>query len=292
MKKLLTNFIIYKLIFVIFLTYGIFEILYSLRQILANIFSSTTVPIVGTFNNPAPFAIILSIVAPLSWYYIINKLWKFKVNDIIDNIISILSILFFISMPIALYMSQSRTGWLATIISCSIITLLKLFEYPNWRHYCSIFLSFIIVALCLLSVPAYKIKQNSADGRLLIWKISTSIIKEHPVFGISEGNFSGNYGYAQAKYFESGKGTDKEKMLAGSPKYAYNEYIQIAVQLGIAGLLIFTTILSYCFYNLSKSTISESNAIIGMLTSLLIVMGFSYPLRIFETCIISCFIIQ
>jgi len=45
--------------------------------------------------------------------------------------------------------------------------------------------------------------------------------------------------------FQKRKGTETEKRVAGSPEYAFNEYLQIFLEEGLLGILLFL-LLSVC----------------------------------------------
>lgn len=48
---------------------------------------------------------------------------------------------------------------------------------------------------------SFQLKVDSANGRLLIWKVSVMAIVEKPFLGHGTGNFASAYGMAQEKYF-------------------------------------------------------------------------------------------
>ena len=82
-------------------------------------------------------------------------------------------------------------------------------------------------------------KAQAGDRRLLIRNITTQAIMEHPVTGIGIGGFPATYAKEQSAYFETDTASSKEKQTATCPQYAYNEYLQIGLELGITGLLFF-----------------------------------------------------
>ena len=88
-------------------------------------------------------------------------------------------------------------------------------------------------------------KSQAGDRRLLIWNITTQAIMEHPVTGIGIGGFPATYAKEQSAYFETDTASSKEKQTATCPQYAYNEYLQIGLELGITGLLFFIFWLSH-----------------------------------------------
>lgn len=99
-----------------------------------------------------------------------------------------------------------------------------------------------IVAVCLITtgaVFAYKLKKDSADGRMLIWKLSAQMIYEHPQ-GYGYGLFERDYNLRQAKHFASGEQSLEECHNASFVSMAYNDYIEQAVEGGVAGVFLFS----------------------------------------------------
>lgn len=93
---------------------------------------------------------------------------------------------------------------------------------------------FIILSVGVLSL--YSFKRDSADGRLMIWKLSSQMIKDKPQ-GIGIGLFEHDYNLEQGTYFEQGQVTEKEKRLASTVYMAYNDYIEHGVEMGYIGML-------------------------------------------------------
>jgi len=87
----------------------------------------------------------------------------------------------------------------------------------------------------VLLAGAYYLKKDSADGRWLIWKVSTRVITQHP-FGVGLCNFAGCYSEQQAAYFASGAGSAQEQYVEGNSEYGFNEYLQIGVEFGVLPL--------------------------------------------------------
>ena len=71
-----------------------------------------------------------------------------------------------------------------------------------------------------------------------MWKISCLAIAESPVVGHGADGFVSAYGRAQEEYFANGEYSETEELVAGSPEYAFNEYLQIAVEFGVIILLV------------------------------------------------------
>lgn len=69
-----------------------------------------------------------------------------------------------------------------------------------------------------------------------------------PFLGHGTGNFASAYGMAQEKYFSQKEFTSTEELVAGSPEYAFNEYLQIAVEYGVLFLLVVLLIIVFCLW--------------------------------------------
>ena len=188
----------------------------------------------GPFFNPAPLAGYLTILSPVIMYPILNPNGVAKWRTHLYW--SALALILLVVIP-----SQSRAAWVAMIVSTG---LLLCFRY---RHFLTGLSrrakSALIMALGILlvggSLGIYNLKKDSADGRLLIWKVSTAMIAKNPVFGIGYGRFAAEYNLYQRDYFAAGKGSEQEKFLADNNSFAFNEYLKIAAELGIIGLALF-----------------------------------------------------
>jgi hypothetical protein len=136
-----------------------------------------------------------------------------------------------------------------------------------------------VVALVLFAVAMaglFLLKKDSASGRAFTWKIALQTIKENPL-GVGLGNFGGSYGDAQAAYFASGAGTEREEYVAGGVEYAFNEYLQICIETGIATFLVFIAFV-VCVLRLGIRNKNYLPA--GSLISLLIFASMSYPFNV------------
>lgn len=119
----------------------------------------------------------------------------------------------------------------------------------------------------------YHYKKDSADGRLLIWKITCKMIENRPITGNGAGAFRSDYLYAQAAYFAEHPDAP-ERMLAGNTFRPFNEYLRILYEHGLVGLLLITL----SVYLAIRS--SDSPVLKAVLTSIATICIFSYPLEI------------
>lgn len=233
----------------------------------------------GSFLNPGPYGGFIALIFPLALHY-----WLIYRDR--NKIVSILSIISIAISIMILPATMSRTAWIATIIGCLFVlmydTRIVLRFYIFWKRYKkqSIFYSIILLLLICFSIyGVYNLKKDSADGRLFMWKITTLAIKESPIQGVGMGGFSEAYADAQMKYFKSDKASEVEKLVAGSPEYAFNEYLQIFIENGLFGIAFFVIISLQIIYS------SVKNKQIGAAGSFITLSVFafaSYPYHLWQ----------
>lgn len=273
------------LIQVSIICWGIYEAIYGCLQLYGYAESNNYLyKLTGSFHNPGPYAGFLATILPLLLQFFLQKSsiknkWFRLPMILLCNI----GILLFLSILPA---TMSRAAWLAAILGSGVV-LAKYYKlYDRLRlliakHKIITASSFFILGLLVLAlcIGIYYLKKDSADGRLLMWKVTTRIIVDNPWFGVGIGGFSGAYGKAQAAYFASGEATEQEEYLAGSPEYAFNEFLQIAAETGLIGLLLFWGILYVSFRMACKC---RQWGVVGSLSALLIFSCFSYPFNIWQ----------
>ncbi|MDR3093039.1 MAG: O-antigen ligase family protein [Bacteroidales bacterium] len=229
--------------------------------------------ITGSLFNPGPYAGFVAVGVPLALTYAIDKQhsrWERWLGSA-----TLLATL------LVLPATGSRAAWLAALVGIILVGGRHLFirnwllKNIRWRRW--LVVVGVSLTICLLA-GLYFMKKNSADGRWLIWQISTEAIKEHPLFGTGFGSFSAIYGNAQASWFLSGKGTDAQMTVADSPEYAFNEYVQILVELGIVGLALFLAVMVFCIgLPVAERHFSATTA---SLLTWLVFAAFSYPFSV------------
>jgi tetratricopeptide (TPR) repeat protein len=191
---------------------------------------------------------------------------------------------------------MSRASWLAVIAGSLVITggrrqvmdVMKIRFLNVKRKRLKIAVPFIVLCLSVVTLAGmYFLKKDSSDGRFLTWKISFNALVQNPL-GVGLGRFPNAYGEAQAAYFASGKASSTEEYVAGSPEYAFNEFLQIAVESGIVSLLLFIGILVCAFRGLIKS---RNWGVMGSLAALLVFACFSYPFSVLPFPIVFVFLL-
>jgi O-antigen polymerase len=104
-----------------------------------------------------------------------------------------------------------------------------------------------VLTVLVFGLLFYRTKQASSEGRLLIWKVSTKMIQEHPM-GIGIGMFEHDYNLRQGEYFASGESTERERYNSGTVNMAYNDFLEHCVEAGIPGFLFIISFYVYLMF--------------------------------------------
>jgi O-antigen ligase len=165
---------------------------------------------------------------------------------------------------ISLYQLSARAGFLAAIIVFPLYFLIKLYNrYSRWAV-----LTIIIIMALLFTFLAVKNSRVSnlistvsdqkiedgirKDPRLLIWQSAFGVIKDNPILGVGTGDASSKLkeefalrGYLEGYYDNLN---------------AHNQFLEIWLENGIIGLILFLCILGYIIH----LAIKQKNILLGM----------------------------
>jgi len=239
----------------------------------------------GGFVNPSPFTILLAsllVFCMAVFFYSGDRILKYVTLTV-----------FFTGLPLIL-ISFSRSAFIAL----SVGTFFVLVFQPRLRKILSgIKTSTFIFSLCILTICLlplgkwlYLHKKDSADGRLLVWKISTHIIANNPVWGVGANKFKVSFSKYQAEYFRgnppkiASEGKNADQVL-----FAFNDLFQLVTEYGLLSgvvaillsIQVFRDAKQLNMINLDFKYNIEPGLYIGVLGALisLIIGGlFSYPL--------------
>lgn len=266
---MVANYINYKIRFcicliLIILTY--YESLSGLSQILGFLPSIHQMyNYTGSFYNPGPYACFLSVTFPISLRWTIaadNKLQKLCGIGIVAM------------STILIPATLSRTACVACVIGSYVALADKISaEIKTWNN---IHWGLVIVTLTVITVGSYMVKKDSADGRLLLWKIAERAAVEAPINGVGWDRVAGAYGEAQEQYFASNEGSETEVLVADAPEYVFNEYLQVAIAYGIPIAITITTVL---IGGVIVAIHSKAYGLAGSAVAVAVVMMASYPLQ-------------
>lgn len=253
----------------------VFEAAKAILQATGVLHSNNVVfAITGSFRNPGPLGGFIAMgMSAACAYLAINRRW----NNLNFNrkLIYLLSVATFSLGVIILPATMSRAGWLAFGVAAIILAFkeLKLGKWLMSHKTVTFFSAIIVLSLCLL---AFKLKPDSALGRIHIWHMECRSIAEKPWAG--HGNVLGAYGATQARYFMEKERSETIVQLAGSPEYAFNEYLKAGVERGLPAMVFFFSITVTAIVILDRKNSPLAYALIA----LSVFAFFSYPLSLWQ----------
>lgn len=145
-------------------------------------------------------------------------------------------LLFLFLILLAIVLLRCRTAY----IGLAVEIVVMLFAYGKARRL--VFSHrWVVVAIGILvcafsAVKLYNMKRDSADGRLLIWKVSAQMVAERPM-GCGYGLFPKHYNLRQAEYFHEKHGSETERRNASFVYMAYDDFLEHGVEGGVIGML-------------------------------------------------------
>lgn len=223
--------------------------------------------VTGTFDNPGPLGGLLAISLTVLFGFFALYHKKYGITCLGGGII--------VCFAIALFLSNSRAGWLATI--CGICFFVgEMFRLNKFSFFSKFCIAIIFAGICLCG---YLYKKDSADGRLFIWRVTFDMIKDAPFSGHGVGSFKEQYMYYQAQYFTKHP-SSKYKILADNIIYPYNEFLQIWVELGLIGFVVCLLIIGVVLFFSSHYGLNK--IYIGGFIALTVYSMFSYPSSVFS----------
>lgn len=254
-------------------TWGLGQ-LYNYFPVKHSLFRTT-----GSFFNPGPYGGFIALVLPLALHYWLAFRQK---NKWIGYLFLFTGAILLMVLPATL----SRTAWIAAVVGCLTVLLLntrfqaklRFFrkQHKKWCIHGVIILSLLMV---VISYGIYHLKKDSADGRLFMWRITALAIEDSHLKGIGLGGFRAAYANAQMDYFKSGEATATEKIVAGSPEYAFNEYLQLFLEQGILGFMLF---LMLSLHIIRSGIRNKQASAAGSFVSLSVFAFASYPYQLWQ----------
>lgn len=229
----------------------------------------------GSFFNPGPYSGYLAMILPVCLYQ-----WLVCGRRGGRVVAGGVMLLIFCVLPAGM----SRSAWLAAGVSCLCVYAWHM-DWTDkfrllWQQQRQRVVMVVVGGFCVLLLAGYLLfvlKPDSARGRLFMWKITCRAIAEKPLTGYGIHNFAAAYGNAQETYFAAGDYEPWEERVAGSPEYAFNEYLQAAVELGIPLAVCLLVVVVLCLY---RGVRKGRYGICGAILSLMIFSFSSYPLQL------------
>ncbi len=240
---------------------GVLSALYGLLQYVGCIETQSYFPVTGSFDNPAGF--VASIVLCYPFLLCQTSNGKRKTLKFMACLLLIIVVI----------LSGSRTG----ILTLCVVTLLfYALRYRKLIHKRRIFfISGGALFLIGLFIGLIYLKPASTSGRVLIWKVSAELCKEHIIQGNGLGSFKADYMPEQAKYLSSFHADESDRILAGNTNHPFNEYLLLLIEQGLIGIALFLLLLIAVF----RSNVPFDTPALLTLVSIAIFSCFSYPFK-------------
>jgi tetratricopeptide (TPR) repeat protein len=263
---------------------GGIEVVWGLRQIYGLAVSNHSLyALTGSFYNPGPYSGYLSMIFPLCLHEWLNlkerteRTWAEQGKYYVALGVMLL-------IRCVLPAGMSRSAWIAAAISGTWVYGMHASWGSKLKEFGRKYVKRVVLAcivggsiVVMIGYALFQLKATSANGRLFMWKVSTLAIAESPVIGHGTGSFVSAYGRTQEDYFANGEYSETEELVAGSPEYAFNEYLQVAVEYGIPFLLVVSLVIGFCLW---KGSSEGRIGLCGSVISVLVFAFSSYPMQI------------
>jgi len=210
--------------------------------------SNISIRVFSTFENPNLFAEYLLLVIPLSLIKVINEKGK---NRFIFLFILLIQI-------IAMGLTFSRGGWLGLIILVAVfILLMKRDLIIKLIPFGLISLFFIPDSIIMRIKTIGDLSDSSNYYRFQIWQKAIEIIKDFFLTGVGLG-------------FESFRAISNLYIKDFSPYHAHNTYLEIGIEIGIVGLIVFLMIIYKAFSDVKNQNDKNIKIyVVGLMSGIL-----------------------
>lgn len=266
---------------------GIIESVWGLTQ-LYGISSSNNYlfRLTGTFFNPETFSGYLAMILPVSLGMILKlrdcdkKAW-WRSTTLLYYTAYICGMLILTVLPAGM----SPSAWIAGAVSCGWVYWRYRIGWKKtknlWTQHPQIgwlLASATVAILVTGSVSIYTIKKNSTNEPLVMWTVTAKAIDEQPITDVGLDDFPAILAPPEVSYFIPGNALNIEKLTAGCPEYAFNEYLQLGLEQGLIGLPFFLLWLASSFYSgIKKKQYGASGGILALVIFSISSYPFQFP---------------
>ena len=237
----------------------------------------------GSFFNPGPYSGFLAVILPVALHTLLGP----KPLCRVDKIVYGLGVICLVSIILVLPAGMRRRAWVAAGAGCGVVVWRqkRSREYVRrgigriGRGWKRCWLGGILLLGLSIGGGLYLLKKDSADGRLLVWKMDLAVMRSQPWLGVGIGRYPGALGEAQAVYFANSPADPREEYVADAPEYGFNEFLQLGGEYGLIGLCLFLSITGIASGGLFKRNTQQTGGVSGALSAFLVFACFSYPLH-------------
>ncbi len=182
----------------------------------------------STFGNPNFYAAFLVLTAPLILAFIFKT--RSQVNRVLFSLL-------FLTDIISLFVTGSKGGWLGIAGALFFFSLFMIKYAITDRRVKTYLAVFTLLALLVSVLGVYQYSRKREDSirfRLLTWRSTIEMIKLHPIIGNGLGSFRLIYPAYRDKEIFRIEGRHQTET-----QHPENEYLEIANDEGIVGILLF-----------------------------------------------------
>lgn len=241
---------------------GLYESVFGLMQLFGLAESRHPMATVtGDFYNSGPYGCFLSVIFPIAFRWALCRDRGIRV---------IFGTGMVLSCAVLIPITMSRTAFVAAI-SGGVVAVYDRIQIRGCSK-----IRLLVVAVAAAAAGIFLLKPASAFGRLLMWKVAAHAAAKVPVGGVGWSKVAGTYGEAQEHYFADGNGSEIEAIVAGTPEYVFNEYLQVAIAFGVPAAILLTV---FVFGGILTAMRSGNFGFAGGSTAIAVVMFASYPLQ-------------
>jgi O-antigen polymerase len=234
---------------------GFIQIIHGILQLSGYATPRAAFLLSGNFANSGSYAGYLAIagIVSLGTYLFADDIaafiqsaevsvWK-PFNTYFALLLRSVSMINLLATTVLLPALRSRAAWIAFGIGC-LYLLSRKYKWHNLtlkvlQSVKSRIAVGIITVIGLMTgfASLYFYKVDSADGRLLIYKVTVGVIKDHPWLGIGFDRFRAVYMDAQANWIANNPNLSSHD-LADNTIYAFNEPLQFTLENGLTGVVL------------------------------------------------------
>jgi len=180
----------------------------------------------GTFINPNHFGALLSMIVPLSFYYVLSSVKKVKIFFVVLSIIIGIALILTFSL-------SSYIGLLGGMLVCLMVNREHAFKNKHTFTAFVVIGAILIVNVITLFLSGIKSYSLHNHWRMLISSLE-HIVRvmpcDIPRFLLGYG--AGTFRYIVPQFYT--------ELMLQTPIHAHNEFIEFFVELGLIGMTLFT----------------------------------------------------
>ena len=195
----------------------------------------------GIFTGVNALGLVLAIGIPFVLHYMIIYRQHKK---------GMKYLLFFLLMTFTLFLTFSRSAWLAFGICALIITFYHKETRPIIITTITVFIGIILFSENIREFAVYLLRiESSLSGREFLWKGAIEMIKDYPVIGVGPGAIE-NY---IIQYSGVGIHSWWAEQLFFARNNAHNFYLTMGAELGMLGILVAVSIVGLFFIHFFRT---------------------------------------